>query len=164
MTSPRVGKNERSFTCGPTLSVRFRPVEAYLRSVCKVRPDDKRELRRAMGEQARGRGVYVIFTGGNEVLYVGKTSGDKMDFGRRLYRHANKKAAGKHRLVYNRLVELKQRGLAAHVGLIPVERIRLHFGDAGRRIREHVAIGLFEQALIAYLDPELQQEQKHTKR
>ena len=136
--------------------IKLKPKRFYFMNAMPLMVGGGTGFRKALGNQAKKQGVYVIFSRTGKAIYVGKTSGDKMDFGIRLYRHARKAAAGKNRKVYNRLKETEDK---ARVSMIDTEVIRKHFVTRNLKLGKRVLIGLMELALIQYLEPELQREE-----
>jgi len=110
------------------------------------------------GALVKRKGVYVLYVKNSpEILYVGKSGGETMDFATRLYRHATK-SASRNSKVYSELKRIKRKGKHIYAGLIDVERIKTFF--SGKRFSDLGYIDVFEQIAIHFLNPRLQQDQE----
>lgn len=107
-----------------------------------------------VGELRSSVGVYVIHHDGL-IKYVGKTSGRTMNFGKRLRRHFQQSAAGRH--TYPRLAAI-DRPPPIQVSLYDYESLSqfVSYRGQGNPIDRDGVIQLFEAAMIIALKPEFQ--------
>ena len=109
-------------------------------------------------KNAKQIGIYIIFTQTPErCIYVGKTRGNQMDFATRLYRHATM-AASQNGKVYRKLKEILQKEpeKIINIALINSEDVKGHFNLNNCNLSKSAMIDIFEQVLIHYLHPEIQ--------
>lgn len=120
-----------------------------------VAPNGTSWSEQSLGDARSEVGVYVIHHNG-EVKYVGKTSGRKMNFGIRLRRHFQERAASAH--TYPRLAAIRTPP-EIKVSLYDLQEIRtfVSYSGMGRATDRNNTIQLFEAALIISLRPEFQQ-------
>ena len=114
--------------------------------------------RRKFSEIAKKKGVYILYTKNPpDILYVGKTGGETMDFATRLYRYATE-SASQNSKVYKKLKCVNGKEKCIYAGLIDVERIKTFF--SGKRLRDSGYIDIFEQIAIRFLNPRLQRDEE----
>ena len=123
----------------------------------RVAPNGSSWSELSLGEARSEVGVYIIHHRG-VIKYVGKTSGPSMNFGIRLRRHFQQRAAGKH--TYPRLAAMKTPP-DIQVSLYDLQEILtfVSYKGIGRSVDSAGVIQLFEAALIISLKPDFQQPQ-----
>jgi len=120
--------------------------------------DDWTPKRRKFSEIAGKKGVYILYTKNPpDILYIGKTGGETMDFATRLHRHATESASRNSR-VYKELERIKRKRKRIYAGLIDVERIKTFF--SGKMTSDLGYTDIFEQIAIHFLNPRLQRYQE----
>ncbi|MCJ7577739.1 MAG: hypothetical protein MUO91_04745 [candidate division Zixibacteria bacterium] len=131
----------------------------YSRQPIEIELDNNwKRKRKEYPEIVKRKGVYVLYVKNSpEILYIGKTGGETMDFATRLYRHATK-SASRNSKVYQDLKRIKGKGKRIYAGLIDVERIKTFF--SGKKFSNLGYIDVFEQVAIHFFNPKLQQYQK----
>ena len=127
----------------------------YIKERCNLKLD-KKWSREDLGERAKQKGVYIIFTTKpKEIIYVGKTRGKRMDFATRLYRHVSARASSNSR-VYRKLKGIDRKGVGIKVSLINSIEIEKYFSSNEKKLSDKAIIDIFEQVLIHYLHPTIQ--------
>jgi hypothetical protein len=107
-----------------------------------------------LGKMAKERGVYVIHHAGI-ILYVGKTDGPAMNFGRRL-RAEFRELSSRDRHIYPKLSTLQVLpNIMVHC--FTVSDIKKRVKTDGRQFKSFQLIGIFETAMICHLEPSFQQ-------
>jgi len=132
---------------------------AYFRLSVEIGLDeDWKNKRKNFPNIAKRKGIYVLHTKNpREILYVGKTRGETMNFSKRLYRHATY-AASRNSTVYQALTDFKGEGKRIYAGLIDVEQIKTFF--SGERLSNSGYIDIFEQIAIHFLRPKFQRDKE----
>ena len=131
----------------------------YFRQSVEIGLDkDWKRKRKEHPQIVKEKGVYVLYVKNSpEILYVGKTGGETMDFATRLYRHATK-SASRNSKVYRELKRIKRKGKIIYAGLIDMQLIKTFF--SGKRFSNLGYIDVFEQIAIHFLNPKLQQDEQ----
>jgi hypothetical protein len=138
----------------PAIHINLKPRGWYFRDSVRLPYGGGRKFRASLGPCADKKGVYVIFDRPGKAAYVGQTSGRKVDFGVRLYRHVNLSAAGPNSTVCVWL----RRTPKAQVTFLPVPAVLEHFTGSPQRPSNRIATLLLERALVFYLRPSLQKK------
>jgi len=138
------------------IEVALQTRENYLSTPVELKLDDQWD-RSTLGQKARQKGIYILFTQMPErIIYVGKTRGSSMDFATRLYRHATE-AASQNGKVYRKLKEICcEPSVIIKVALINTDSVKQHFRIDSVEFTEAAMIDTLEQILIHYLHPEIQ--------
>jgi hypothetical protein len=114
--------------------------------------------RKDFPDAAKKKGVYVLYSEKpRDILYVGKTGGETMDFATRLYRHATISGSQDSR-VYKELKKVNDRRKRIHAALIDVSWIRTFFSE--KELSTSGYIDIFEQIAIRFLRPRLQRDKE----
>jgi hypothetical protein len=92
----------------------------------------------------------------SESFMLARQGGETMNFRTRLYRHATKSASQSNSKVYEKLKKLQgETGDPILVSLVSVAEIRKLF--KGKPLRDAAIIDIYEQVLIHFLKPEVQE-------
>ena len=130
----------------------------YLKNPVAIGLDDEwKKKSMNFDDRMKTQGIYIFHVSASQrVIYVGKTRGETMDFRTRLYRHATKSASQSNPRVYEKLKKLQgETGDPILVSLVSVTEIRKLF--KGKPLRDAAMIDIYEQVLIHFLKPEVQE-------